>query len=102
VQPQPIRTTLIFSTLATAIWVGISFVWGDWTVREAAIGAPLFFGIIFFTMRLTNRLTTGIVGRWGPKPQERQAPPPPAEPSSSRPEHAERRRSRRRRRRRAR
>lgn len=56
---------------------------------------PLFFGVMFLTMRAMNRITVSLSNRLRKDP-----PPPPAlpEPTSERPEHAQRRRQRRRRR----
>lgn len=96
-QTQSLRTTLVFALVATTVWVGISLVWGGASTAEAAIGFPVFFGVIFFTMRMSNRMTAWVLRRWGPKPPER-APKGPAvsERTTERPEHVKRRRGGRR------
>jgi amino acid transporter len=97
VKPQPIRTTIIFALVASLIWVGISYFLGPGSVTDVLIGFPIFFAVIFFTMRITNRMTVFALSRWGPKPPER-APKGPAvtEATSERVDHAKRRRDARR------
>lgn len=97
VKTQSLRTTLVFAFVASVIWVFITSAWGGATTREALLGFPVFFAVIFFTMRLSNRLTTFAVGRWGPKPAAPQ-PKGPAriEASEDQAEHSRRRRTSRR------
>ena len=90
---QPVWTTLLLSAFAVAAWAAISVFWGDQPVLGTLALTPVFFAIVFFTMRMTNRVTGGLLNRFGPKPPE---PPEPTPPSSDRPEHAQRRRRRRR------
>jgi hypothetical protein len=96
VKTQSLRTTLVFALVASIVWVFITTTWGGATTREGLFGFPVFFAVIFFTMRLSNRLTTFAVGRWGPKPPPPQ-PKGPAriEASEEQAEHSRRRRSRR-------
>ena len=91
---QSIGTTLMLSVLAVGVWALLSIVWGGQPVIATAVLAPVFLAIVFFTMRMTNRFTGGLLNRFGPKPPEPKAPTP---PSSERPDHAQRRRQRRRR-----
>lgn len=90
---QSVRATLVLSVLAVSVWGVLSVVWGGQPVVFTAVISPIFLGAIFFTMRMTNRITGGLLNRFGPTPPE---PPPPTPPSSERPEHAQRRRDQRR------
>lgn len=92
---QSVRATLVLSVLAVGVWAVLSVAWGGQPVVATAILAPVFLGVVYFTMRMTNRITGSLVDRFGPTPPE---PPPPTPSSTDRPEHAQRRRSRRRRR----
>ena len=92
---QSVRTTIVLSVLAVGVWVVLSVAWGGQSIIGTAIAAPVFLGVIYFTMRLTNRITGSLVDRFGPEPPE---PPAPTPPSSDRPEHVQRRRQSRRRR----
>jgi hypothetical protein len=97
VRPQPLKTTLIMSALFTALVTGFVTLTGNegQTAATIALNALLVFGIIFFTMRMTNRLTVAAVNRFSKKqPQLGDAPAP--EPTTTRPDHVQRRRSRRR------
>ncbi len=91
--PQSVRATLILSAFAVAVWAAVSVAWGGQPLAGTLVLTPVFFAVVFFTMRMTNRLTGGLLGRFGRKPTE---PAPPTPPSSDRPEHAQRRRRRRR------
>jgi hypothetical protein len=111
VQPQSLRTTLIFAAVAAGIWSLISLLFVGDSPLTVLLTAPFFFAIIFFTMRFTNRLTTWILNRSGAaekaeaRRRERQGKRPvpgPAEQEmrTDRPDHVRRRRERRGRRRR--
>ena len=94
---QSLRSSLVYAAVATAVWALVSVRWSDTTPRAALVLAPVFFVMIFFTMRITNRLTEMIAKRFVKPPAARGAPGRAApEPSSERPEHAQRRRSTRR------
>jgi hypothetical protein len=95
VRPQSLRQSVTLALVFTLIWGAITYVLGDRPdLVQTAISLPLFFLVILFTMRATNRVTAMMVRRFGPKP-----PPPPAPkaPTTERPEHVNRRRDRRRR-----
>ena len=59
---------------------------------------PLFFGVMFLTMRATNRITVAMTKRFRSEPPPELPALEPPEPTSERPEHAQKRRRRRRRR----
>ncbi len=90
---QSLRSTLIWAFLATAIWGVVSIQTQDMPVKTALFLAPFFFAVLFFTMRLTNRIGDAIARRAAAR-AALNAPPPraPLAPSTERPEHAQRRR----------
>ena len=99
-QRQSWRQTLIFSLLLTAGWGAVTLAFSDsGSVFEALALSPLFFVVIFLTMRATNWATVVIAERFAGKPERRDTRHEPVQPSSARPEHAQRRRRRVRRRR---
>jgi hypothetical protein len=99
VRTQSLRQTLILAAVFTAVFGAfVHFTSEDATILTTLVQLPLFFAILFLTMRLTNRLTAALVGRFGPKPAQRTEPSGPRPPSTERPEHAQRRRGARRRR----
>jgi len=91
---QSLGQTTAFAALLTAGWGVVLLVTQDDTEpRELALSLPLFFVVIFGTMRLSNRVAARL---FQPKPGPPR--PPPTAPSSERPDHAQRRRGRARRR----
>jgi len=94
---QSTRELIVLSLLSTAAITLLNLFVAGRDFIESAIVAPVFFIMIFFAMRVSNRLGRRIAGRREPS---EQPPPAPSEPlpSSERPEHAQRRRRRRRRR----
>lgn len=77
---------------------GLINMWvSDAALVTTLVQFPLFFGVMFVTMRGTNRITVMMTKRFRKEPPVPEVLAPP-EPTSERPEHAQRRRSRRRRR----
>ncbi len=94
---QSTRELVVLSLLSTAAITLLNLYFAGGDIVEAAIVAPVFFVMVFFAMRLSNRLGRRIASRGRP-PEEPSSPDVPPPPSSERPEHAQRRRRRRRRR----
>ena len=95
------RETLVLSAVFTVAVSAFNLWRSDTELLAAAALAPLFFAVMFFTMRASNRIGQFIGNRWGraadaPEPEEEPGRPP---RESERPEHARRRRRRGRRRR---
>ena len=95
-RPQPLRTTIAFALIATAIWSVVT-VWlegGSWV--DAAKFAPFFFAVLFFTMLATNRLSTSLANRVEARRAARapQRGPAVVPPTSERVDHNQRRRQR--------
>ncbi len=94
---QSTRELIILSLLSTAAVTLLNLYFAGGDIIETPLLALVFFVMIFFAMRVSNRLGRRIASR-GQPPQEPPAPGEPPPPSSERPEHAQRRRQRRRRR----
>ncbi len=96
-KPQSWLTTLTFALLGSG---GITF----FSSREEGIArseliltALVGFSVLFVTLRISDRMTRAVLGRYGPKPKpapERGAPV--TEASTDRPSHVARRRQQRR------
>jgi hypothetical protein len=91
--------TFVWAIVLSAAWVGLQ----AWTSDERdvvtlASSAAFFFVIVFFSMRLSARVTTWTQSRFGSR-SKAEPPAPPPESTTERPEHAQRRRERARRRR---
>lgn len=96
-QTQSMRQQLVLSFLLSTAF-GLFTLWrGTDTVGATVVRTAIIFGLMFLTMRGTNRVTVALTKRF-----RKEAPTPevlaPPEPTSERPEHAQRRRRRRRRR----
>ncbi|MFA7250058.1 MAG: hypothetical protein WC273_10555 [Dehalococcoidia bacterium] len=94
---QSLRTTLLFSLVATAIWSVVLVYTDGGTWTDAAIRAPLFFAMIFFTMLASNRLTSWLANRIATREAAKAAAsrgPAVVPPSSERADHNQRRRQR--------
>ena len=92
---QSIKQHLITASLFAGGFSVLNIILGDSSVRSAAESFPVFFAIMFLTMRGTNVVTVALSNRFRTPPPE---PLPPPEPTTERPEHAQRRRRRPRRR----
>lgn len=85
---------MILSAIAMgALFFMLTLFWSDSDWMQAAVGAPIFAVVMYFSYRMTNR----VMRRFRPPPPEPE-PWEPAEPTSTRPVHAQRRRRSRRRR----
>ena len=88
---QTLRQALIFATLLTVAWGAVLlFTQEETEPLDLVFTLPLFFAVIFGTMRLSNRFVTRFFPPRQPPPS-----PPPTAPSTERPAHAQRRRRRR-------
>ena len=92
---QTTRELLVTSALFTGAFSAINLWLTDFDIASTLITAPLFMGVMFMSMRASNRIVRAISRRFGRPPPEPVLPP---QATTERPQHAERRRSRRRRR----
>ncbi|HJM88240.1 MAG TPA: hypothetical protein QF624_01285 [Dehalococcoidia bacterium] len=92
---QSVKQHLITAALFAGGFSVLNIVLSDTSVRSAATSFPVFFAIMFLTMRATNVVTVALGNRFRTPPPE---PLPPPEPTTERPDHAQRRRRRPRRR----
>ena len=97
-QTQSMRQQLVLAFLLSVAF-GLFTLWRESaTVAEMVTQTAIIFGLMFLTMRVTNRITVAMTMRFRPDPPppaEQLAPP---ETTSNRSEHAQRRRRRKRRR----
>ncbi|MSQ41644.1 MAG: hypothetical protein EXR65_01210 [Dehalococcoidia bacterium] len=91
---QQLLSTFSFTVLFSVVYY-LFFTDRDWV--QAALTAPMFYAVMFFSMRASSLLLRVVASRLRPPPPASERPSPPA-PSTERPDHALRRRSRRRRR----
>ena len=90
---QTTRELLVTSALFTAVFSAINLWLTGFDIASTLITAPLFLGVMFVSMRASNRIVRAVSQRFGRPPPEPAAPPP---ATTERPEHAQRRRRRRR------
>ena len=93
---QSTRELLIMAALFSAAFSALNL-WQTGDVLTVAATAPIFFVVLFLSMRLSNRVLRFVAHRFWPPAQPSEPAPPPAR-SSERPQHALRRRQGRRRR----
>ena len=92
---QSTRELLVTAALFTAIFSAINLWLSGFDIASTLITAPIFLGVMFISMRTSNRIVRAVSRRFGSPPPEPELPP---QATTERPQHAERRRSRRRRR----
>ena len=93
---QPLRQTLFFSLVATAISSAIVVYTDGGNWADAVRMSGLFFVMIFFTMLATNRLSSSIADRVAARQAAKAPPrgPTTVAPTGERADHNQRRRQR--------
>ncbi len=84
--------SLVTSALAfTVVFSALNLYLAGGDLMATILVAPVFFLVMFTSMRVSRALTRRLSARWNTS----EPPAPPTEPSSDRPQHARRRRRRR-------
>ncbi len=96
-QMQSMKQHMILAAVFASGFALINMWVSETDLVTTLVQLPLFFGVMFLTMRGTNRITVMLTKRFRKEPPAPEVLAPP-EPTSERPEHAQRRRRRRRRR----
>ncbi len=97
-QMQSVKQHLVLSFVFASGFAFINMLVSGAELVSTLAQLPLFFGVMFLTMRGTNRVTVALTKRFRKEPPPSALPVAPPEPTSERPEHAQRLRRRRRRR----
>lgn len=95
---QSMKQHLVLALVFATGFAFINMVLSGTDLASTLASLPLFFGVMFLTMRATNRITVAMTKRFRKEPPAPELPSPPPEATSERPEHAQRRRRRKRRR----
>lgn len=96
-KPQSWWTTLTFALAGAVVITYFSSREAGISQRELWLTGLVAFSVLGLTMRVSDRMTRAILGRYGPKPKpapERGAPT--TDPRTERPSHVARRRQQRR------
>lgn len=95
---RSVRSTLTFAIIGTIAWCGVLIYWDGVAWRETLLMSPLLFGLFFFTMLASNRISVAIARRQAVRTAAKQPPrgPSTVAPTSERVEHNLRRRERQR------